>query len=159
MHNTYIYIYICIHTLYLYIYIYIYIYMYTHICTYTSLSLSIHIYTHRCIDKSLLEDSRLFGSSPWKILRHCLWTNGFLSNSAPGENLLSGDLVMETGCNDNNHNTKNNSNSNSNSNDNDNDDNSNNENLTPLPMNKWISEQPSPWRTSSKRKSCYGDRA
>ena len=25
-------------------------------------------------------------------------------------------------------------------------------------MNKWISEQPSPWRKSSKRKSCYGDR-
>ena len=24
------------------------------------------------------------------------------------------------------------------------------ESLTPLPMNKWISEQPSPWRTSSK---------
>ena len=32
------------------------------------------------------------------------------------------------------------------------------ENLKPLPMNKWISEQPSPWRKSSKRKSCYGDR-
>ena len=32
------------------------------------------------------------------------------------------------------------------------------ENITPLPMNKWISEQPSPWRKSSKRKSCYGDR-
>ena len=32
------------------------------------------------------------------------------------------------------------------------------ENLTPLPTNKWISEQPSPWRKSSKRESCYGDR-
>ena len=32
------------------------------------------------------------------------------------------------------------------------------ESLTPFPMNKWISEQPSPWRKSSKRKSCYGDR-
>ena len=32
------------------------------------------------------------------------------------------------------------------------------ENLTPLSMNKWVSEQPSPWRKSSKRKSCYGDR-
>ena len=32
------------------------------------------------------------------------------------------------------------------------------ENLTPLPMNKWISEQPSPWRKSCKRESCYGDR-
>ena len=28
----------------------------------------------------------------------------------------------------------------------------------PLPMNKRISEQPSPWRKSSKRKSCYEDR-
>ena len=32
------------------------------------------------------------------------------------------------------------------------------DNITPLPMNKWISEQPSPWRKYSKRKSCYGDR-
>ena len=47
---------------------------------------------------SPLEDSRLFGPSPWKILRHYLWTNGLLSNPAPGEDLLSGNLVMETGC-------------------------------------------------------------
>ena len=32
------------------------------------------------------------------------------------------------------------------------------EKLTPLPMNEWISEQPCPWRKSSKRESCYGDR-
>ena len=32
------------------------------------------------------------------------------------------------------------------------------ENLTPLPTNKWAPEQPSPWRKSSKRESCYGDR-
>ena len=32
------------------------------------------------------------------------------------------------------------------------------ESLTPLSMNKWVPEQPSPWRKSSKRKSCYGDR-
>ena len=32
------------------------------------------------------------------------------------------------------------------------------ENLTPLPMNKSVPEQPSPWRKSSKRESCYGDR-
>ena len=25
-------------------------------------------------------------------------------------------------------------------------------------MNKWVPEQPSPWRKSSKRESCYGDR-
>ena len=28
----------------------------------------------------------------------------------------------------------------------------------PLPMNKRISEQPSPWRKSCERESCYGDR-
>ena len=32
------------------------------------------------------------------------------------------------------------------------------ENLTPLSMNKWVPEQHSPWRKSSKRESCYGDR-
>ena len=32
------------------------------------------------------------------------------------------------------------------------------ENLTPLPMNKRVPEQPSPWRKSSKRESCYGVR-
>ena len=51
-----------------------------------------------CYTRSPLEDSRLFGPSPWKILRHYLRTNGFLSNPASGENLLSGNLVMETGC-------------------------------------------------------------
>ena len=47
--------------------------------------------------RSPLEDSRLFGPSPWKFLRHYLWTNGFLSNPALGENIVSGNLVMETG--------------------------------------------------------------
>ena len=32
------------------------------------------------------------------------------------------------------------------------------ENLMPLSTNKWVPEQPSPWRKSSKRESCYGDR-
>ena len=31
-------------------------------------------------------------------------------------------------------------------------------NIAPLSMNKWVPEQPSPWRKSSKRESCYGDR-
>ena len=31
-------------------------------------------------------------------------------------------------------------------------------NLTPLPMNKWVPEQPRPWRKSCERESCYGDR-
>ena len=32
-------------------------------------------------------------------LSHYLWTNGFLSNPDPGENLVMENLVMETGCN------------------------------------------------------------
>ena len=34
---------------------------------------------NRVYTRSPLEDSRLFGPSPWKILRHYLWTNGFLA--------------------------------------------------------------------------------
>ena len=48
--------------------------------------------------RSPLQDSRLFGPSPWKILALIVLKNGFLSNPAPGENLESGNLVMETGC-------------------------------------------------------------
>ena len=48
--------------------------------------------------RSPLQDSRLFGPSPWKILATTYETNGFLSNPASGENLESGNLVMETGC-------------------------------------------------------------
>ena len=32
------------------------------------------------------------------------------------------------------------------------------ESLSVDSVQKWIPEQPSPWRTSSKRESCYGDR-
>ena len=49
--------------------------------------------------RSPSQDFRLFGPSPWKILATAYETNGFLSNPAPGENLVSGNLVMETGCN------------------------------------------------------------
>ena len=47
--------------------------------------------------RSPLQDSRLFGPRPWKILAA---TNEktYLSNPDPGENLVSGNLVMETGC-------------------------------------------------------------
>ena len=48
--------------------------------------------------RSPLEDSRLFGPSPWKILAATYEQQRFLSNPAPGEHLLSGNLVMETGC-------------------------------------------------------------
>ena len=48
--------------------------------------------------RSPSQDFRLFGPRPWKILRHYLWTNGFLSNPAPNENLVSGNLVMEIRC-------------------------------------------------------------
>ena len=54
--------------------------------------------THLEYTRSPLEDSRLFGPSPWKILSHYLRTNGCLSKPAPGENLLSGNFVRETGC-------------------------------------------------------------
>ena len=43
--------------------------------------------------RSPLQDSRLFGPSPWKILAATYEKQRFLSNPAPGEN-----LVMETGC-------------------------------------------------------------
>ena len=48
--------------------------------------------------RSPLQDSRLFGPRPWKILAATYETNGFLSNPDPGENLVRGNLVMETGC-------------------------------------------------------------
>ena len=48
--------------------------------------------------RSPLEDSRLFVPSPWKFLATTYEQKRFLSNPAPGENLLSGNLVMETGC-------------------------------------------------------------
>ena len=84
----YICIYVCIHT-------YIYIYIYIHI--YNSITGSPDDLTYT---RSPLEASRLFGPGPWKVLRRYLRTNGFLSNPAPGENLLSGNPVMETGCMD-----------------------------------------------------------
>ena len=48
--------------------------------------------------RSPLEDSRLFGPSPWKIFATTYEQKRLLSNPAPGENILSGNLAMETGC-------------------------------------------------------------
>ena len=48
--------------------------------------------------RSPLQDSRLFGPRPWKVLAATYETNGFLSNPDPGENLVMENLVMETGC-------------------------------------------------------------
>ena len=39
-----------------------------------------------------------FLTQPMESLSHYLGKKRFLSNPAPGENLLSGNLVMETGC-------------------------------------------------------------
>ena len=39
-----------------------------------------------------------FRTQPLENLSHYLRKKGFLSNPDPGENLLSGNLVMETGC-------------------------------------------------------------
>ena len=52
--------------------------------------------------RSPLQGSRLFGPRPWKILAATYETNGFLSNPDPGENLVRGNLVMETGCTNSN---------------------------------------------------------
>ena len=39
-----------------------------------------------------------FRTQPLESLSHYLRTNIFLSNPAPGENILGGNRVMETGC-------------------------------------------------------------
>ena len=52
-----------------------------------------HMYT-----QSPLQDSRLLGPRPWKVLAATYETNGFLSNPDPGENLVMENLMMETGC-------------------------------------------------------------
>ena len=39
-----------------------------------------------------------FRTQTLENLSRYLWTKGFLSNPDPGENLVSGNLVMETGC-------------------------------------------------------------
>ena len=93
-------------------YIYVYIYIYTHIYICVCIYIYIYIYVHGgrvklCADyaqspyytRSPLEDPRLFGPSPWKILAAIYEQKGLLSNPAPGEDLVSGNLVMETGCN------------------------------------------------------------
>ena len=39
-----------------------------------------------------------FRTQPLENLSHCLWQKRSMSNPAPGENLVSGNLVMKTGC-------------------------------------------------------------
>ena len=51
--------------------------------------------------RSPSQDFRLFGPRPWNILATTYEQNEkkrFLSNPDPGENLVSGNLVMENGC-------------------------------------------------------------
>ena len=60
-----------------------------------------HTYSYtimRLYTQSPLQDSRLFGPRPWKVLAATYETNGFLSNPDPGENLVMENLAMETGC-------------------------------------------------------------
>ena len=117
-------IYIYIYT-YVYIYIYTYtcMYIYIYIYIHTSLSLYIYIYIHICIylciqifrapgpGRHLLARRRprffihpvslrrfpSFRTQPLENLSG-VKKKRFLSNPAPGENILSGNLVMETGC-------------------------------------------------------------
>ena len=59
----------------------------------------IYIYIYICIyTRSPSQDFRLFGPRPWNILATTYENKRFLSNPDPGENLVSGNLVMETGC-------------------------------------------------------------
>ena len=52
-----------------------------------------------CVDtRSPSQDFRLFGPRPLKILATTYDKKRLLSNLDPGENLVSGNLVMETGC-------------------------------------------------------------
>ena len=96
--DTYIrtYIYICIH-MYIYTYIYIYVLcVYMYICVYIHIYIYyvyiyIYIYMYIHIFPS-------FRTQPLENLSRYLWQKRFLSNRAPGENFLSGNLVTETGC-------------------------------------------------------------
>ena len=53
---------------------------------------------HPPYTRSPLQDSRLFGPRPWKILAVTYEKQRFMSNPDPGENLVMENLVMETGC-------------------------------------------------------------
>ena len=67
-----------------------------------------------------------FRTQPLKNLSHYLWKEGLLSNPAPGENILSGNLVKETGRRNNHDDNDNNSNINNSNNSNTNNSNTNN---------------------------------
>ena len=76
--------------IYIYIYRYnIYIYIYIYICAHIYIYTYIYIYIYRFPS---------FRTQTLESLSHYLWTNGLLSNPGPGENLVRGNLVMETGC-------------------------------------------------------------
>ena len=89
--------------IYIYIYqpMYIYIYIYTYTLESTFVYTNIYTYVHIHIGvytRSPSQEFRLFGPRPWKILATTYENNRFLSNPDPGDNLVSGNLVMETGC-------------------------------------------------------------
>ena len=86
--------------IYIYIYTYIYIYIYTHTPNYI---FQTHNYLLLWTSPSGLPPVSVrrfpsFWTQPLENLSIDSVTNGFLSNPAPGENLVSGNLVMETGC-------------------------------------------------------------
>ena len=117
----YIYVYVCIH-IYIYIYsIHIYIYIYIHTCIYIYIYTHAHTHTHthrwastsnpgsasgsawshvyaRMIHPVSVTRFLSFRTQTLENLSHYLWTNGFLSYPDPGENLVRGNLVMETRC-------------------------------------------------------------
>ena len=79
-----------------YTYTYTYIHIHAYTCAYIYIY-NLYVSLFACYTRSPLEDSLLFGPSPWKILAA---TNeqDMSEQPSPWRNLLSGNLVMETGC-------------------------------------------------------------
>ena len=82
--------------MYICIYVYVYIYIYIHTCSCVCICCCCAAFLP--YTRSPSQDFRLFGPRPWNILATTHETQRFLSNPDPGENLVSGNLVMETGC-------------------------------------------------------------
>ena len=84
------------------VYIYIYIYTFTHsqICSDSALTSGLLEFHSGKIELHPVSVTRFpsFRTQTLENLSHYLRKKRFLSNPDPGENLVSGNLVMETGC-------------------------------------------------------------
>ena len=90
--------YVCV-CMYVYVYTYIYIYIYIYnVHTHITYSIVVSRCTVQRIRPVSVRKFPSFRTQPLENLSQYLWKRRYLSNPAPGENLLSGNLVMETGC-------------------------------------------------------------